>query len=419
MNSEAIRWCVLVKVAVIGLGYVGLPLLLALSKFYKIIGFDIDATRIRNLIKGFDNNTQAHFAPSQNIFFTSDSKYLLEAEVFIIAVPTPIYTNKTPDLSHLFKATKIVAKNLKKNDLVIFESTTYPFCTNLQCTKILSDYSKLVAEKDFFVGYSPERINPGDDTHCLENTTKIIAANTPYAKERMRALYEQITDVYIAPSIEVAEMAKLIENAQRDLNIAFINEVAIMCDRLNLSATEVLKAARTKWNFLDFAPGLVGGHCISVDPYYLAFIMKDFSYKPKILSMGRYVNNKMPSFLAKKIRNLSAELGLGSESQVLILGLSFKENCADMRNSKVVDLRKKLKKQGFKVKVFDPLIDRSHAKKLFGFKPLKSLESRKFDIVILVNAHKEFLDLDIRSLVREKHIVFDLKNILSYATHRL
>lgn len=417
MNSEAIGWCVLAKVAILGLGYVGLPLLLALSKFHKTIGFDTDTNRIRNLTKGFDNNTQRHFAPSQNIFFTSDSKYLLEAEVFIIAVPTPIYSDKTPDLSSLFKATKTVAKNLKKNDLVVFESTTYPFCTNLQCAQILCEHSKLVAEKDFFVGYSPERINPGDDAHCLENTTKIIAANTPHAQERMKALYGQITNVYVAPSIEVAEMAKLIENAQRDLNIAFINEVAIMCDRLKLSATEVLKAARTKWNFLDFAPGLVGGHCISVDPYYLAFIMKDFSYKPKILSMGRYVNNKMPSFLAKKIRNLSAELGVGSE--VLILGLSFKENCADMRNSKVVDLRKKLKKLGFSVKVFDPLIERSHAKKLFGFKPLKSLESRKFDIVILVNAHKEFLDLDIRSLVREKHIVFDLKNILSYATHRL
>lgn len=428
MNYAMGRWCRLKHnlccdstIAVVGLGYVGAPLALALAEYFTIIGFDTNPKRIQELQDGFDTHTQESFVPPKTLRYTNVCEDLADATIFIIAVPTPIFADKTPDLSHLHKASQIVGSVLKKDDIVVYESTTYPFCTRKYCAKILQKASELVLDKDFFVGYSPERINPGDSLHTLRTITKIIAASTPQARERMQAVYEKVVDsLYLAPSIEVAEMAKLIENAQRDLNIAFVNEVAMMCDRLGLSASEVLQAAKSKWNFLPFSPGLVGGHCISVDPYYLSYILEMCAYKPKVLSMGRLVNEQMPAFLAHKVYTLALDSGLvAHKSRVLLLGLSFKENCRDMRNSKIPILRKKLKKRGFRVKVYDPLIDRKEAKQMFGFNPLKSLKNKKFDIIVLLNAHKEFLNLNLREYVNPVHIVFDMKNALPYATHRL
>ena len=408
-------------IAVVGLGYVGAPLALALAGHFEVIGFDRDSKRIQELQSGFDTHTQEHFTPPNSLHYSNAREDLKKASVFIIAVPTPILSDKTPDLTHLQQASQIVGSVLKKDDLIVYESTTYPFCTRHYCAKILQKTSKLVLDRDFFVGYSPERINPGDTRHTLRTITKLIAASTPHALQRIQAVYGRVVDsLHIAPSIEIAEMAKLIENAQRDLNIAFVNEVAMMCDKLGLSASEVLEAARSKWNFLPFSPGLVGGHCISVDPYYLSYILEMCAYKPKVLSMGRLVNEQMPAFLARKIHTLTLDSKLAAhKSRVLLLGLSFKENCRDMRNSKTPILRKKLKKRGFRVKVYDPLIDGREAERMFGFKPLKSLEGKKFDIIVLLNAHKEFLSLNLREYANPTHIIFDIKNALPYATHRL
>ncbi len=421
-------WCKLkynsrldTTIAVIGLGYVGTPLAFALAKHFRVIGFDTNPKRIQDLQHGFDEHTQEHFIPPKSLHYSNTQQDLMQATIFIIAVPTPIFADKTPDLRYLDEASKIVGGVLKKGDMVVYESTTYPFCTREYCGKVLQKSSSLVLDRDFFIGYSPERINPGDNAHTLQTITKIIATDTPQARQRMEIMYGSVVDsLYVAPSIEVAEMAKLIENAQRDLNIAFVNEVAMMCDRLGLSANAVLEAAKSKWNFLPFTPGLVGGHCISVDPYYLSYILQMCDYKPKVLSMGRLVNERMPTFLAKKLTSIAQDCGLVvSKSKILLLGLAFKENCRDMRNSKTPILRKKLKKYGFKVKVYDPLIDRAQAKQMFGFKPLKSLEHKKFDIIVLLNAHDVFMDIDLREYVYAKHSIFDMKGVLPYATHRL
>ena len=428
MKCVMVWWCKLnhkarldTTIAVIGLGYVGAPLAFALAKHFRVIGFDTNPKRIQDLQHGFDEHTQEHFVPPKSLHYSNTQQDLIQATMFIIAVPTPIFADKTPDLRYLDEASKIVGGALKKGDMVVYESTTYPFCTREYCGKVLQKTSSLVLDRDFFIGYSPERINPGDNAHTLQSITKIIAASTPQARQRMERVYGSVVDsLYVAPSIEVAEMAKLIENAQRDLNIAFVNEVAMMCDRLGLSANAVLEAAKSKWNFLPFMPGLVGGHCISVDPYYLSYILQMCDYKPKVLSMGRLVNEQMPTFLAKKLSSIAKECGLVvSKSKVLLLGLAFKENCRDMRNSKTPILRKKLKKYGFKVKVYDPLIDRAQAKQMFGFKPLKSLGHKKFDIIVLLNAHSVFMDIDLREYVHTKHSIFDMKGILPYATHRL
>lgn len=408
-------------IAVVGLGYVGAPLALALAEYFEVIGFDTNYARIQELQSGFDTHAQTHANLPKSLRYTHKCEDLRGATMFIIAVPTPIFADKTPDLSYLQKASQIVGSVLKKGDIIVYESTTYPFCTRQYCAKIAQESSGLVLDRDFFVGYSPERINPGDSLHTLRTITKIIAASTSGAIERMQAVYGKVVDsLYVAPSIEVAEMAKLIENAQRDLNIAFVNEVAMMCDRLGLGASDVLAAAKSKWNFLPFSPGLVGGHCISVDPYYLSYILEMCAYKPKVLSMGRLVNEQMPLFLARKLARIARDSGLvARKSKVLLLGLSFKENCPDMRNSKTPILRKKLKKRGFRVKVYDPIIDRAQAKEMFGFNPLKSLAHKKFDIIVLLNAHDIFVNLDMREYVKPRHIIFDMKNVLPYATHRL
>ena len=416
-----------IKIAVIGLGYVGLPLARLFSTKYKTIGFDMNQKRVNTLMTGHDETLEVSdellldAINNHNFKCTTNLDEICDCNFYVVAVPTPIDKNNHPDLTPLLGASETVGKVISKGDIVVYESTVYPGVTEEECLPVVEQVSGLKFNVDFFAGYSPERINPGDTRHTLRTITKLIAASTPHALQRMQAVYGRVVDsLHIAPSIEIAEMAKLIENAQRDLNIAFVNEVAMMCDKLGLSASEVLEAARSKWNFLPFSPGLVGGHCISVDPYYLSYILEMCAYKPKVLSMGRLVNEQMPAFLARKIHTLALDSKLAAhKSRVLLLGLSFKENCRDMRNSKTPILRKKLKKRGFRVKVYDPLIDGREAERMFGFKPLKSLEGKKFDIIVLLNAHKEFLSLNLREYANPTHIIFDIKNALPYATHRL
>lgn len=357
------------KIAIIGLGYVGLPLALEFGKKYPTIGFDINPKRIQSLQNSSDTNEQIHdFKTARFLTFSHDADSLKDANTYIIAVPTPVDTYKKPDISLLLDATKLIAQYLKKGDLVIYESTTYPTCTKKACVPLLESTSSLRFNEDFFVGYSPERINPGDTKHTLTNITKITSGSTPQAAATINALYQSIIKTtYLAPSIEVAEAAKAIENAQRDLNIAFVNELSIIFDKLNIPTFEVLKAAQTKWNFLPFTPGLVGGHCISVDPYYLTHISNEYGYHPKVISSGRFINDMMPSFIAQKLIKLLAKHQINPiGARIAIFGASFKENCKDIRNAKVFEVYSELREYGCKVQIFDPLVERDEVRALYG-----------------------------------------------------
>ena len=357
------------KIAIIGLGYVGLPLALEFGKKYPTIGFDINPKRIQSLQNSSDTNEQIHdFKAARFLTFSHDADSLKDANTYIIAVPTPVDAYKKPDISLLLDATKLIATYLKKGDLVIYESTTYPTCTKKACVPLLESTSSLRFNEDFFVGYSPERINPGDTKHTLTNITKITSGSTPQAAATINALYQSIIKTtYLAPSIEVAEAAKAIENAQRDLNIAFVNELSIIFDKLNIPTFEVLKAAQTKWNFLPFTPGLVGGHCISVDPYYLTHISNEYGYHPKVISSGRFINDMMPSFIAQKLIKLLAKHQINPiGARIAIFGASFKENCKDIRNAKVFEVYSELREYGCEVQIFDPLVERDEVRALYG-----------------------------------------------------
>lgn len=372
------------KIAIIGLGYVGLPLALEFGKKYPTIGFDINPKRIQSLQNSSDTNEQIHdFKTARFLTFSHDADSLKDANTYIIAVPTPVDTYKKPDISLLLDATKLIATYLKKGDLVIYESTTYPTCTKKACVPLLESTSSLRFNEDFFVGYSPERINPGDTKHTLTNITKITSGSTPQAAATINALYQSIIKTtYLAPSIEVAEAAKAIENAQRDLNIAFVNELSIIFDKLNIPTFEVLKAAQTKWNFLPFTPGLVGGHCISVDPYYLTHISNEYGYHPKVISSGRFINDMMPSFIAQKLIKLLAKHQINPiGARIAIFGASFKENCKDIRNAKVFEVYSELREYGCEVQIFDPLVERDEVRALYGIElaDSKLLEQIRLD----------------------------------------
>ena len=372
------------KIAIIGLGYVGLPLALEFGKKYPTIGFDINPKRIQSLQNSSDTNEQIHdFKTARFLTFSHDADSLKDANTYIIAVPTPVDTYKKPDISLLLDATKLIAQYLKKGDLVIYESTTYPTCTKKACVPLLESTSSLRFNEDFFVGYSPERINPGDTKHTLTNITKITSGSTPQAAATINALYQSIIKTtYLAPSIEVAEAAKAIENAQRDLNIAFVNELSIIFDKLNIPTFEVLKAAQTKWNFLPFTPGLVGGHCISVDPYYLTHISNEYGYHPKVISSGRFINDMMPSFIAQKLIKLLAKHQINPiGARIAIFGASFKENCKDIRNAKVFEVYSELREYGCEVQIFDPLVERDEVRALYGIElaDSKLLEQIRLD----------------------------------------
>ena len=407
------------SIAIIGLGYVGLPLAIAFSKYFKVFGFDINPNRVKELNRCIDKTHEADIdelksALNGNLLISNEQKYLIDYEIFIITVPTPISKFKTPDLSFLISASKLVGENLKKSNIVIYESTVYPGCTEEECIPILEKYSGLKYNRDFFCGYSPERINPGDKINTLEKIIKVTSGSTPEIAHFVDQLYSKIikAGTHKATSIKVAEASKAIENAQRDLNISFVNELALIFDRIGIDTNEVIEAASTKWNFLKFKPGLVGGHCISVDPYYLAHKSESLGYYPEVILSGRRVNDYMGIFIANKAVKLMNQKGIPVRaSKALILGVTFKENCPDIRNSKVPDIYKELLSFGMKVTVHDPLVNKETLNKEFKIKLNSKLE--KYSLIILAVAHKQFLDFDFENLKDDGGaIVFDLKSII-------
>ena len=384
------------EIGIIGLGYVGLPLAIALSKFYKVIGYDIDVERVDNLRIGKDINKQ-HFKKEilrKNLTFTTNLRSLRQVNLHIITVPTPIKSNYNPDLKLLKNASISVGKILKKKSIVIFESTTYPGCTEEICIPLIEKYSKLKFKKDFNVVYSPERVNPGDKINTLENITKIVGANDTNTLQFVEKIYKKIfKSIHVVNSIKIAETSKVIENIQRDLNIALVNEISMILKKINVPTADVLKAASTKWNFHHYSPGLVGGHCISVDPYYLAFKAKKNNFNPKLILAGRKVNEGMGKYVADQTINLLKKNKVNFKTADLaILGFAFKDNIPDIRNTKVFQIVRELKNKNIKFKVFDSLVSKSYAKKkykidIFNF---KDLGLYKFDAIILAVSHNEF-----------------------------
>lgn len=409
------------KIGIIGLGYVGLPLAIEFSNKFDVVGFDLNKNRIIELKNGIDKTSEIKkkTLKKSKIFFSNNLKDLENCNIFIITVPTPINYKKEPDLRLLKKACQLVAKIIKKGDIIIFESTVYPGVTEKICVPIIRKESGLEYNKDFFVGYSPERINPGDKKHRLTNIKKVTAGSTVLVSKKIDKLYAKIikAGTYKVKNIQIAEAAKVIENAQRDLNIAFVNELAIIFDKLNIDTESVLKAASTKWNFLKFAPGLVGGHCIGIDPYYLTFKAKEAGYTPKVITAGRKLNDSMSKYVVKKILNISKKKKIKIlNSKILVMGLTFKENVPDVRNSRVIDLVNLFKSYGSKVDVYDPLIEKNIIKKKFKIdltnKPFKNY----YDIIILAVPHKKFKSMKanhIKNLGKKKCIIFDIKNQLS------
>ena len=418
------------SLAIIGLGYVGLPLALEFAKKRKVIGFDINKKRIKELKLGIDKNlehSEKELKYTKRLNLSYNQKDLKLANCFIITVPTPVNNFKKPNLKLLFKASKIVGRVIKKNSLIIYESTVYPGCIEDECVPILEKYSKLKFNKDFFCGYSPERINPGDKKHTISKIKKITSGSTLEIANLIDALYNQIVSVgtHKASSIRVAEAAKIIENTQRDLNIALINELSIIFSKMKINTREVLDAAESKWNFLPFKPGLVGGHCIGVDPYYLTFKAKKIGYQPKVILAGRKLNDSMDkhvvSQLLKEMRTKNIKI---RGANILIMGLTFKENCADTRNSGITKVINKLKKKHCNLDLYDPWADSLEIKKKYNVFPKLKLKKNQYDVVLISVAHKNFKLKGIKyilKLCKKNHIIFDLKNLFNsrYVTLRL
>ena len=404
-----------VNIAVIGLGYVGLPLSIAFSKNYNVVGFDIDSKRIDQLKKFNDVTNEVSKKELQNakkIFFTSSSEQLCKCNIFIVTVPTPINKKKLPDLSKIIDATKLIGKKIQKNSIVVYESTTYPGCTEEICVPILKKYSNLRYNKDFFCGYSPERVNPGDKKRKLNQINKIVSASNKKTLVKICQIYNKSikSKVIKVKSIKIAEGAKIIENTQRDLNIALMNEFSIIFERLNINFEDVMAAAKTKWNFIPFRPGLVGGHCIGVDPYYLAYKSKKIGYEPKLLLAGRKLNDSMSKYEG----NLIYQKLKGKRSpKVLVMGLSFKENVPDIRNSKSFDFINFLKKKKINVDCYDNNVDRKQVFKNYGILPVQKLKLKYYDSVVILVAHDNFANMKkkIKSMIKNNGIIFDFKNI--------
>ena len=408
------------SIAVIGLGYVGFPLAVEFGKLYPTLGFDIDQARIAELQRGFDRTqevSEAQLATSLSLRFSSQAEDLRACNTFIVTVPTPIDHFKKPDLSPLLKASEMIGQVLKKGDVVIYESTVYPGCTEEDCVPVLEKHSGLVFNQDFFCGYSPERINPGDKVNTLTKIKKVTSGSTPEVAEQVDALYRSIIQAgtHKASSIKVAEASKAIENAQRDVNISFVNELALIFDRMGIDTTEVLEAAGTKWNFLNFKPGLVGGHCIGVDPYYLLHKSESLGYYPQVILSGRRVNDNMGIFVANKLVKLMIQKGkkIGG-ARTLMLGITFKENCPDIRNSRVVDIYKELIDFGMEVDVYDPWANSEEVEKEHGISLVETL-GEDYDAIVLTVAHGEFLGLPFDKLKARDGIIFDIKSVLDKA----
>ena len=408
--------------AVIGLGYVGLPLALEFAKKKNVIGFDLEKKRINQLKSKIDKNLEIgkeEFKNLKKIQFTNNKKDLKSADCFIITVPTPIDKFKKPDLRPILNASRMVGQSLKNDDVVIYESTVYPGCIEEKCVPILEKFSKLKFNKHFFCGYSPERINPGDKTLKISNIKKITSGSTPKIAKFVDDLYGEIikAGTHKAPNIKVAEAAKVIENTQRDLNIALINELAILFNKLNINTQEVLDAASTKWNFIPFKPGLVGGHCIGVDPYYLTYKAKKIGYNPKVILAGRNINDNMGNYVASQlIRKMKKKNIKVKGSKILIMGLTFKENCTDIRNSGIQSVFKKLKKLKCRLDLYDPWADRFEIKRIYNTYPISKLDKQKYDSIIIAVAHKKFKELGIKfisKLCKKNYLIYDLKSLFS------
>lgn len=410
-----------IKIGVIGLGYVGLPVAIAFSKKYKVFGFDINSKRINQLNRSIDNTLEIsteslNIAKKRNLILTDNINDLKNCNIYIITVPTPINTDNSPDLTALVLASESVGKILSKNDIVIYESTVYPGCTEEVCVPKLEEHSEMLYNQDFFCGYSPERINPGDKKRTIEKIVKVVSGSNENTTKKINQLYSSVIDAgtYVASSIKVAEAAKVIENAQRDINIAFINELSKIFSKLNIDTNDVIDAASTKWNFLDFRPGLVGGHCIGVDPYYLAYKAKIEGYTPEIILAGRKVNDSMGKFIVSElIQAYNFNNGLSDKTNVLILGATFKENCPDYRNTRVLDIFNELEDLKVQFDVVDPWIDSGSFFSDHNIEVMNELPNKKYNIIIVAVAHDKFKTIDYKKLkINDDSIIYDVKGIL-------
>jgi UDP-N-acetyl-D-glucosamine/UDP-N-acetyl-D-galactosamine dehydrogenase len=418
------------KIAVIGLGYVGLPLAVEFAKKYSVIGFDINQTRVNSLKEGDDctlevskesllqvNIATINKIDDKGLWLTADLNDIKQANFYIVTVPTPIDKNNKPDLTPLYKASETVGKVLSKNDVVVYESTVFPGATEEECIPVLEQYSGLIFNKDFFAGYSPERINPGDKKHTVSKILKVTSGSTPEIAKKIDTVYKSVitAGTHLAPSIKVAEAAKVIENSQRDINIAFVNELSKIFNRMEIDTAEVLKAAGTKWNFLKFSPGLVGGHCIGVDPYYLAERALSLGYNPEIILSGRRLNDGMGAYVAQETIKLMIKKNIHvNGGKVLVMGITFKENCPDIRNSRVIDIIRELQSYDCNINVYDPWAAVNSVKKEYNLDLISddaNLDDN-YDAVILAVSHNEFLNLDITKFVNKNHVIFDVKGIL-------
>jgi len=415
------------KIAIIGLGYVGLPLARLFATKYSIVGFDINTDRITELMSGIDSTLEVDnealksvllndVSDSNGLFCTNQLDKIKDCNYYIITVPTPIDKNNRPILTPLIKASETVGAVLKKGDIVVYESTVYPGATEEDCIPVLEKVSGLKFNKDFYAGYSPERINPGDKEHTVEKILKVTSGSTTEVGEKVNNLYKSVitAGTHLAPTIKVAEASKVIENSQRDINIAFVNELAKIFNLLDINTHDVLEAAGTKWNFLPFKPGLVGGHCIGVDPYYLAQKAQENGYNPEIILAGRRLNDGMGDYVASEIVKCMIKKKITvNGSKVLILGITFKENCPDVRNTKSVDLVNALKDYGTNITIHDPWADEEEVNSEYGLKSSKSIPNEKFDVVVLTVSHNKFNELDFLSLKNENAIIYDVKNFLA------
>lgn len=416
-----------IKIAIIGLGYVGLPLARLFATKYPVVGFDINQERVEELMSGVDSTLEVDNETLQSVlvsqkntdtglFCSFDTNDIQDCNYYIVTVPTPVDKNHRPILTPLIKASETVGAVLKKGDIVVYESTVYPGATEEDCIPVLEKTSGLNFNQDFFAGYSPERINPGDKLHTVEKILKVTSGSTPEVGEKVDDLYKSVitAGTHLAPTIKVAEAAKVIENSQRDINIAFVNELAKIFNLMNINTQDVLEAAGTKWNFLPFKPGLVGGHCIGVDPYYLAQKAQEFGYHPEIILSGRRLNDSMGDYVASEVIKLMIKKEVKvKDAEVLVLGITFKENCPDVRNTKVVDVISALGEYGVNVSVFDPWADENEVIEEYNLESKQTLPNKKFDAVVLAVAHNEFKGMDFDSILNPNHVIYDVKNVLS------
>lgn len=405
------------KVGIIGLGYVGLPLAVEFGKILDVVGFDINQTRIEELKSGYDRTLEVdkeELTSASRLIYSADPSHLKQVNYFIVTVPTPVDEYKTPDLTPLIKASETVGKVLKKGDVVIYESTVYPGCTEEDCVPVLEKFSGLKFNVDFFCGYSPERINPGDKQHRLPNIKKVTSGSNPEIADKVDQLYKKIikAGTHKASSIKVAEAAKVIENSQRDINIAFVNELSLIFEKMGIDTHEVLDAAGTKWNFLPYKPGLVGGHCIGVDPYYLTYKADSLGYHPQVILAGRRINDNMGIHIANRVIKLMTQNDLPvNKSKILVLGITFKENCPDIRNSRAIDVIRELQSFGADVEVYDPHADAKEVTHEYGLSLTRGL-NKKYSAIVLAVSHNEFKSLDWPTIKNNNTIIYDVKGFL-------